>query len=348
MCRDQLRKHCLSVGVALLSVSLIACGDTDATSTANKSHRLLEADVSFFLDTINITDWTIIEPFDLSQGAGENGEWCYGDSQCNSGYCSGFRCAPIDGTAQADEYCHHDNHCYTGQCVCQYGSGKDIFGVCIQPEGGTCSSAADNGAECNTDNGCASGRCIDWRCGPADKAARSGEYCHHDNHCSDTLSSGECECSGKYLNGVCTGAGSCGSKTADGIVCSADEQCTSGRCVDWRCGPNDGTAAANEYCHHDNHCSDTYSSGECLCDNKYVTGVCFGDGICGSKKFDGDACTDGEQCDSGRCVDWRCGPEDRTARYGEYCHHDNHCASTTCDCGVRDWRGVCYSGGTCI
>lgn len=69
----------------------------------------------------------------------------------------------------------------------------------------------------------------------------------------------------------------------------------------------------------------------------------------------GELCTNNDQCISGYCADGRfCAPPDGTGRAGEYCHHDNHCASYLCDCDpqtggasfCRDWeRG---NHGACL
>lgn len=47
----------------------------------------------------------------------------------------------------------------------------------------------------------------------------------------------------------------------------------------------------------------------------------------------GAICRDNRDCASGYCADGRfCAPQDGTGQPGDYCHHDNQCASSVCFC----------------
>ncbi|MEM7050134.1 MAG: hypothetical protein AAF604_10755 [Acidobacteriota bacterium] len=151
-----------------------------------------------------------------------------------------------------------------------------------------------------------------------------------------------------------------GSKT-NGALCAQSSECQSGYCADGRrCAPMDFTGLANEYCHHDNHCR----SGRCGCDNGLRGPDSFcnnwrsgGSGTCTDRRDNGNDCTKNENCNSGHCADkgkvgqldfWtgsggRCAPNDGTGAAGAYCHHNNHCASGSCNCPGGTSFGFCAS-----
>ncbi len=136
---------------------------------------------------------------------------------------------------------------------------------------GVCRDRADNGERCLHGEQCKSGYCADGKFCAPDGTGKAGDYCHHDDHCS----SGMCDCPGEDLRvmggkGYCPGwqdftttvHGVCLDLFQNGERCRRGEQCKSTYCADGRlCAPVDGTGAAGEYCHHNNHCK----SGACVC-----------------------------------------------------------------------------------
>jgi hypothetical protein len=129
------------------------------------------------------------------------------------------------------------------------------------------------------------------------------------------------------------GHGTCLARGKNGAPCNRNEECESVYCDDGKCAPKPGTGQAGEYCHRDEHCqSDFCISGRCyqLADL-------------------GDVCRKDAECDSGYCADtflgggWgRCAPKNKTGKSGDYCHHNDHCASGECICRSDWWRfGFC-------
>ena len=218
-----------------------------------------------------------------------------------------------------------------------------------------------NGVDCTANGDCRSGYCADGRiCAPKDGEGVKDEYCHHDNHCA----SGVCVCPndpGGHDGGFCkdwvrfdtTTHGRCLAQNVNGQQCRDDANCESGNCADGRCAPEDGKGRNGEYCHHNNHCQ----TGTCTCVNGVdLLGFCLdwenhteqeilagGGGRCSSVLSLGSTCKKDSQCGPGnKCADaWRlpfgrCAPADTTGLPGEYCHHDNHCASGSCNQCVKD------------
>jgi len=140
----------------------------------------------------------------------------------------------------------------------------------------------------------------------------------------------------------------------NGYTCVRDTDCTSGHCADGKkCAPQDGKGQGGDYCHHDNHCK----SNICACPGNPNTdrGFCRDweswpegqvqgkTGFCVEQLPNGQMCTRNEDCRSGHCADGkRCAPKDGTGKAGDYCHHNNHCASKNCHC--KDWDGNDFCG----
>ena len=132
---------------------------------------------------------------------------------------------------------------------------------------------------------------------------------------------------------------------ANGQYCSENFECISGYCADGRiCAPRDGTGRGGEYCHHNNHCA----SGTCICPDGYQGDFCkvaTKQGYCAGRDGEGQGgrCRADSDCAPGlRCADGRrCAWPDGTAKAGQYCHHDNHCASKNCKCPADKSWGFC-------
>jgi len=179
-------------------------------------------------------------------------------------------------------------------------------------------AALENGRRCRKNSSCKSGYCANGRkCAPRDRTGKAGDYCHHDNHCA----AGGCICA-KGLAGFCKNwerwpegqydashsskkrIGRCGAQRKKGFTCSADYEC-SGSLL---CSPITKT---------------------CQPVNKQTN------------LDDGFKCTQNTQCKSGYCANGkRCAPKDGTGKSMDYCHHDNHCASGSCNCS-KGFGGFC-------
>lgn len=122
-----------------------------------------------------------------------------------------------------------------------------------------------------------------------------------------------------------------------GAVCATNDNCLSGRCHGGtgRCIPVDGTGELWDYCTHDNHCINRN------CISPAGGGQCRPQVGIGAYCEDNNACAEGRRCDRGAGTQGtrRCIPDDGEGQGGDYCSHDNHCASI--DCIGAPGRGVC-------
>lgn len=200
------------------------------------------------------------------------------------------------------------------------------------------------GNTCLIDPDCGTGRCREGFCAPEDGEGASPwefgdagrtDYCHHDNHCGsnvcvcddpDHKDGGFCRANGKIKPGKC----SAHTKVPLGQPCNRKYMCAraisnAAQCVQGKCAPEDDTGTTGMYCHHNNHCI----SGKCIgnqCQSVVdVGGSCKKDHHCrgGNKEFWGSDWT--ARCERGKCV-----PRDYVGANGDFCQHDNHCASMVC------------------
>jgi|GEM_PF-4372520 len=210
-----------------------------------------------------------------------DGDACASNAECNSGKCSGGRCAPRN-KGNANAFCFANSQCYSGTCQCTVG-GK-LVPCSPDPQAGTagyCAGGGPNGLMCLENKHCASGYCANGICAPKNGLGQRGDYCHHDDHCAN----GFCICRSGSAGGFCKdfhmddgkhgGVCTAWPGNPNGYACSANEDCSSRHCVEYKCAPRDYTGLAGEYCHHDNHC---YSK-VCQC-TKVQGGGGFGGGFC--------------------------------------------------------------------
>jgi len=211
----------------------------------------------------------------------------------------------------------------------------------------------DIGESCSNDSECDPGICKSNRCVPKSKGW-DGAKCISNDQCT----SGICQCfygnvygAGQHtfpcppaavLNekmlGTCVGPTN--EKLANGSQCSKKSECASDNCYKGLCAPKDGLGRLGDYCHHNDHCFNNY----CKCPNGYDGDLCKGyhgfspkpgrHGTCGERRGEvhGGFCREDYECLSGYCAQNKCAPVDWTGLVGEYCHHDAHCYSETCNC----------------
>ena len=227
------------------------------------------------------------------------------------------------------------------------------------------------GDTCKDDFECESGKCESGLCAPDGKGP-ANMFCFSNDHCL----SGVCECmnrDGKIF--TCPAhpkpgtGGFCAEGKANAEVCRSDNECASGHCANGVCAPKDGAGQPGDYCHHDNHCA----SGFCLCREGYKG---YSGKFCKTNAFtqlpshgicivppgfeNGESCSVDDDCKSNHCANCKCAPRDGTGIFGDYCHHNNHCASGVCTCPTGqadfwslgfcpDWQSFSATGthGTC-
>lgn len=202
-------------------------------------------------------------------------------------------------------------------------------------------STCPTGTRCDSNGFCIAPKSIDGVGAP-------GDACYRTEHCLSRL----CTCDdGKFAiqssrNTCLTGAQGvvCVGKSGLSAMCFVDENCKSGRCREGVCVPVDGTGAAGQYCHHEEHCE----SKICRCPaGDKASGFCGtaqipDTGRCDARQGWGGRCTRNENClTDGQCVEGLCAPLNFTGGPGQYCHHDDHCATNLCLCPVGKRGGFC-------
>jgi hypothetical protein len=76
----------------------------------------------------------------------------------------------------------------------------------------------------------------------------------------------------------------------------------------------------------------------------FIALICLSASLARAQNDLGSACSNDRDCISNYCADGRfCAPRDGTGQPGQYCHHDNHCASSICNCpGDRHTGGRAF------
>ena len=222
-------------------------------------------------------------------------------------------------------------------------SGKNQGDANVKNDGGTCKSNDE----------CYSGFCDQGVCAPVGKGG-ANSFCFRNSQCA----SGICSCvnsQGEIFacppNPQVSVSGYCTDGKANSEKCSSNNDCASNHCANGICAPKDGYGRNGDYCHHNNHCA----SGYCLCRDGYDGDFCKtissrlgpSAGVCifPPGYQNGDSCSADDECMSNHCANGKCAPRDGTGLGGEYCHHDNHCASNACWCPTGDANF--WTGGFC-
>lgn len=274
------------------------------------------------------------------------GEYCFGNSQCASNNCDlgdntskTHLCVPHNDGRPLD-FCSHDDQCLSHNC----GGLAPLPGGGWMP--GTCSAAGVQktlGDYCFSSGQCTTGLCDTGlgsshteRCMPNTNGA-FGQICSNDNQCTSR------SCSGVSFGGQ---VGTCGSKKALGVACTANMQCISGSCDfgnntsnTYLCMPlNDGPDGV--LCSMDTQCQSLNCGG--LTTNNVGAWV---PGHCAVKRSLGTLCTGNNECGSTRC-DAGIGTS-RTnlcvpngdGQSGQICSDDGQCLSQVCAGLKKDGAG---------
>ena len=203
-------------------------------------------------------------------------------------------------------------------------------------------SLSNDGAACYGSDECKSGICQAGLCAPAYLGVENA-YCYYNSHCI----SGLCVCQDENGNEVTCpknpqegDGGKCSGGLPLASRCTSNNQCGSGYCANGLCAPEDGTGQIGDYCHHQNHCANDF----CFCPDGFDGDFCSNynanadflnrRGACAPFPgwVNGTSCTENSDCMSRYCANGACAPQDGTGVAGEYCHHNNHCRSGTCNC----------------
>ncbi|MDI3292048.1 hypothetical protein [Polyangium sp. 15x6] len=270
----------------------------------------------------------------LDQGAGSCGTdgTCDGQSACRV-YAAGTICAAggcAAGVQTNPDTCDGVGNCVdmgTASCapyacsgdVCASMCGMDL--QCATGQycaAGACMPKKMQGASCGGANECASGFCVDGvccnaACGGACQACSTLKKGSGANGVCGSIAVGtdpDSECleqsaSSCGTNGVCNGAGAC-QLYAAGTVCAASS-CTGGTqtnadtCNGMGTCADGGTKACAPYV-----CGAGSCKQACVGDSDCAAGSACVNGVCGTKKPLGVACTQANECQSGFCVDGVC------------------------------------------
>ncbi len=245
----------------------------------------------------------------------DNGQACGMAADCSSGFCADGVCCDtgcndtckscnLAGKVGFCSFVENDVVDPTGAAPCNNPYRCDGTGACKGLNSVTCTVPTD----------CLSGYCVDGYC--------CNNICSQlCKACSGVLtggSNGSClsilngtDPQNECPNGNCNGSGTCsggGGNQANGTVCIAAGQCSSGFCIDGVCC---GTACT-ETCKTCNRsgfvgsCQDVPntqfdSNGAVLCT---MPNFCDGAGVC--KQVNGRQCTTMSECQSTYCVDGFC------------------------------------------
>lgn len=143
------------------------------------------------------------------------GSYCQNDAWCQSGKCdlTNYMCAPDTSTScvSPGNGCTKDDQCCAGT-FCD----NQTYGPWH------CTAPRADGAFCNGDSQCQSGKCWDYKCVPA-TCSDNGVTCFNNDACC----SGVCHIA--YIKGTCGGALPAGS------WCGENRECASNVCDNYSC-----------------------------------------------------------------------------------------------------------------
>jgi hypothetical protein len=220
---------------------------------------------------------------DSGYGAGtcgpllDDGRYCTHDNDCQSGHCQQYQCAAAGACVAENQSCRLDGDCCSG-LFCD-NQGYSLY-VCLSPKA--------DGQYCTADKQCASGHCQDYVCG-GQTCAQTGASCaSHDQCCS-----GWCDLENAYLPSW----QKCRDAQANGAYCTGDNECQSGRCLDYTCAsPTCGGQG-----------QDCTADGDC-CPGTFCQNDTYARWQCTAVAAAGTYCSQDTHCQSGQCVDYQCAP----------------------------------------
>lgn len=175
-------------------------------------------------------------------------------------------------------------------------------------EGATCTSSIECAAPIDGTASCSGGVCVVRRRG------KVGDPCFWSCHEEGTITS----CSGTGVNELpgqsrcfdndglyCSDAGTCTQQKQDGVACSGDEECTSGRC-DFTSGLCAPKGTEGQACTFDSDCIDTLYCADST-------------SMCAQKKAANAPCTFDTECQSNSCTGTQCAAQVTGTSVGPYC-----------------------------
>ncbi|HEX7480457.1 MAG TPA: hypothetical protein VF331_21830 [Polyangiales bacterium] len=281
----------------------------------------------------------------------QNDQECPQPGACVSGRCVKVQCTPSDATACGDFACDLSKHTCKTSCDNAVDCSSDhscVKHACVPSEcGGSTSAGACHGYGCNYETGLCLSACT------ASTGCQAGFACNTAGRCLATLATLQrCDVScplgmtcNAELKCVAPPAGGCSADTCpykccpdlsvanafqcqdtddcprltDGYACKWDAACTSGHCIESRCG-TPGSLAGGATCWADQ-----------LCKSKSCIGT-----TCNLGAAPGTICMAGYECASNDCCsDLRGGTVCATefgcpGSDGDACQLDSDCISGTC------------------
>lgn len=229
---------------------------------------------------------------------------CFSDMQCiSTSYCASTSCVPKLANGAV---CGGSNECVSGQCIDGYCCNTACGGACdacnLPGNLGTCRALAAGAAGAPS--------CAPYVCGGSTGAC--GSSCTTDTQCAATA----------FCNGT-----TCIAKRANGVACTAGNQCQTGQCIDGVCC-NSACGGACDACNVTGSmgvcqalaagapgtpaCTPYLCGGAASCPtactvDTQCTPAAFCNGTaCVPKRANGGACTAANQCSSNQCVDGVC------------------------------------------
>jgi hypothetical protein len=298
-----------------------------------------------------------------------DGSHCMNASECQSGYCnfSSQTCAPHcnnDSDCTAGQYCdfqseqcrsqgmdgagcEEDNQCVSGHCNQESqkcGTPKGPGGMCgnnldctldCYCSSGTCTKRLQPGAMCPGGDVCAAPfLCVNMVCTLINlecMPAKAGEMCAYLRVCDD---SAYCDFSSNFT---------CKARVAAGSMCSSDEMCLDGSCVNSMCVTHKADGAS---CMSSSECK---TGRVCLMGTCQVSAVgqrCNGSSACPSPLY----CSENDTCQAPGGVGAQCFSfESGACQSGLYCTESDKCAQTLApDAGCTGFTdGECGTGAFC-
>jgi len=281
----------------------------------------------------------------------KQGQACAGAGDCITNHCADGFCCESDCTGQC-ESCGETTT--KGSCVVVTGAPRGTVrqqctggtGMCAGMCGGasrvacvfpgsnvmcgnpSCTNGVATPAPtCDSNGGCAPG---------------SGTPCSS-NQCAASMMmcSGGCNSTTAPCPSTqfCNSAAACQNKNPNGNACGADNECTSGHCIDSRCCGSTSCAACQACTGTNGTCVGITNADDP--DSCTGTKTCTAAGACKTKP--GNTCTLGSDCTTGNCVDGRC----CTATACGSCQACTGCGGTCVAVTSADDADTCTGTKTC-
>jgi hypothetical protein len=294
---------------------------------------------------------------------------CVGSSGPQPEVCNGFD-DDCDGIVDEDvpdgpacnangTICNGVEKCVAGTYQCE---GQPVAQEQCNCKDDDCDGTVDEDVQCGAGAKCEACQCA-FPCGGGEFPCPAGKICNADNYCvndpcfgvncpndpqgnKETCKDGTCVLACSLVTcptgTICLGStGECAFNDCRTFpdMCTAQQQCVNGVCVDNPCA--NVTCGSNQYC-SGGHCIDSCAGVTCDSGQHCEMGMCVSD-PCGHTCPNGEVCnTTSHQCESDPCQPIVCPP-------GQVCDPQtlgcvaDPCATITCPSGQVCKTGSCYA-----